>query len=423
MPIFDQGYQHWQGQLAGNSWRWLAIARHGVRVGTKNRLVRVVLILAWVRALALAGAISIWGLVEQKSAWAIGLLSAIPAFRGVVDDPISFRLTAWSLCFHYFIHIELFFAMILVVLIGPSLISQDLRFNALPLYFSRPVRRIDYFLGKLGIIGAYLAMVVVAPGIIAWFLGILFSLDFRVIFDTWRILFGMIAYGVVVTFSAGLLMLALSSLSRNSRYVGAIWAGVWIVTNIVSGILDGIHVSEAMQRQFQFAHQQGMRNQNAAWQKDIAEDAEDNANANMAPAERERRRQVRQQRQFERQLADGAAQRKAQREMQRSFSDAFRDDWRPCVSYTSNLTRIGDGLLGYYRAQDQFNAMWQKVGFPPRRGGFQPAGIVEEEDASDDVPISEPRWPWQWSALVLLALGGLSVWILNMRVKNLDRLR
>ena len=43
---------------------------------------------------------------------------------------------------------------LLVLLVGPSLISQDLRFNAIPLYFSRPLRRFDYFVGKLGVIGA-----------------------------------------------------------------------------------------------------------------------------------------------------------------------------------------------------------------------------------------------------------------------------
>ena len=47
--------------------------------------------------------------------------------------------------------------MLLVVLAGPNLISRDLRFNALPLYFSRPLTRLDYFLGKLGVIAALVA--------------------------------------------------------------------------------------------------------------------------------------------------------------------------------------------------------------------------------------------------------------------------
>ena len=33
-------------------------------------------------------------------------------------------------------------------------------------------------------------------------------------------------------------MLAISSLSRNSRYVGAMWVGFWVVSNVASGVLS-----------------------------------------------------------------------------------------------------------------------------------------------------------------------------------------
>ena len=76
--------------------------------------------------------------------------------------------------------------MLLVLVVGPDLVSQDLRFNALPLYFSRPLRRIDYFLGKLGVIALFLAAVAVVPAVAAYLLGVAFSLDFAVVRDTWR---------------------------------------------------------------------------------------------------------------------------------------------------------------------------------------------------------------------------------------------
>src|SRR5262249_15780813 len=53
MPIFDQGYQHWSGTLSGHAWRWLAITRQGVRAGMKNRILRIVLLVAWLPALLL----------------------------------------------------------------------------------------------------------------------------------------------------------------------------------------------------------------------------------------------------------------------------------------------------------------------------------------------------------------------------------
>ena len=67
MPIFDQGYQHWSGELSGHAWRWLAITRHGVRVGMKNRMVRLLLLISWLPAIGLAFVLCLWGLLERKS--------------------------------------------------------------------------------------------------------------------------------------------------------------------------------------------------------------------------------------------------------------------------------------------------------------------------------------------------------------------
>ena len=130
--------------------------------------------------------------------------------------------------------------MLLVVMAGPNLISRDLRFNALPLYFSRPLTRLDYFLGKLGVIAALVAAVAVLPAVVAYVLGVCFSLDLSVIRDTWRLLPASILYGLIIVVSAGTLMLALSSLSRRSLYVGIAWIGLWIISSAVAGVLGGI---------------------------------------------------------------------------------------------------------------------------------------------------------------------------------------
>src|SRR5438270_831787 len=67
MPIFDQGYQHWKGPLAGHAWRWLAVARHGVRATLRGRIVKLMLFLAWVPAIALVVVLATWGLLEQQA--------------------------------------------------------------------------------------------------------------------------------------------------------------------------------------------------------------------------------------------------------------------------------------------------------------------------------------------------------------------
>jgi len=382
MPIFDQGYQHWSGELAGNRWRWLAVTRHGVRIGMKNRLLRIALLIAWLPAVVLAFFLCVWGLVEQKSNLVEALRPFLTDLFGpeVVGHPKAFRVEVWTVAYDYFLLTELRLSMIVVLLVGPSLISRDLRFNALPLYFSRPLRRIDYFLGKLGVVVAFLGLVLVVPSAIAWVLGLLFSLDLTIVRDTFRLLLAAVGYGAVMSVSAGLLILALSSLSRNSRYVGLFWLAVWFVTSIVGSVLEEVNREQRM-------HQMVRRMQEAEREAMVAQTSK--------PPDAQK--QMMAQRDFRRNF--GA-------EIQREEREAAKTDWRPMVSYTANLSRIGRHWLGA-------DTSWEKV-----------AETIPAEER--DQFLSEnlgPQYPWYWSAAVLTILLGLSVCILNFRVKSLDRLK
>src|SRR5205807_352747 len=172
-------------------------------------------------------------LLEQQSESVLSFLSRLLPEQ-VIAQPQEYRAAIWTIAYSFFFKAELAAALFLVMIVGPALISRDLRFNALPLYFSRPLRRIDYFMGKLGTIGFFLFLVTVVPAVIAWIFGVLFSMDLTVIADTFRLLLALIVHGVVVTASAGLLMLALSSLTRKTGYVVVIWAGFWLVTSVLS---------------------------------------------------------------------------------------------------------------------------------------------------------------------------------------------
>lgn len=244
MPIFDQGYQHWHGRLSGHAWRWLAITRHGVVAQWKARGVKWVVVAALGPALFLTAFLIIWGLIEQQSP---RIEDQTPTFQilfrifqlpeEVRAGPKAYRSVYWTMAFYFFFSVQLFFSMLLVLLVGPNLISQDLRYNAIPLYFSRPIRRVDYFLGKLGVIATYVAAVSIVPAVLAYLLGVAFSFDTNVFRDTGRILVASIGYGLVVCVSAGALMLAISSLSRNSRMVGAFWVCLWVLGPVAGEIL------------------------------------------------------------------------------------------------------------------------------------------------------------------------------------------
>jgi ABC-2 type transport system permease protein len=392
MPIFDQGYQHWSGTLSGHAWRWYTVARHGVRVGMKNVFLRLLIVFSWLPAAGLATILCLWGLVEQKSALVAGLKPILTMMFSLppelLEQPKIIRVAVWTLCFDKFLSIELYISMIVVLLVGPALISQDLRFNALPLYFSRPLRRIDYFMGKLGVVAWFLSMVIIIPALIAYVLGLLFSLDITILKDTFPLLLACLAYGAVIVLSAGTLILALSSLSRNSRYIALFWVALWFVSSIVGLILNGVDSDQrrrASWQKYQAAHQ-------------IRHQAPQRPQQPMDEDEREAFRQ--------RQLRVEPELQKMMDELEAEELAAAQTNWRWLPSYTANLSRIGDQLL-------QYNEAWVEIA-KQRPAAERQRFLLGQQG---------PQFPWYWSAGVLFFLFGLSVCILNFRIRSLDRLK
>src|SRR5439155_23322834 len=174
-----------------------------------------------------------------------------------------------------------------------------------------------------------------------------------------------------VVLSAGTLMLALSSLSRNSRYVGAFWIGIWFISGSVAGLLSGLHLESARREAMASAMRQPLP-----------------PVARLTPEQREELQ-------------------RAQNAWQEKYADAIRNDWRPVLSYTANLSRLESMFL------DTSGVIRPLLSVFARRGGADVAVAA----------VAGPQYPWYWSAGVLAGLFGLSLWILKSRVKSLDRLR
>ena len=106
------------------------------------------------------------------------------------------------------------------------------------------------------------------------------------------------------------------------------------------------------------------------------------------------------------QRAWSEALRKSEEEIHKEGLRAAQTNWRWLVSYNANLARIGQQLLDY-------NAIQKKL------------SLLQREERQDEYLLRkvDQQYPWYWSAGVLAALFGLSVCILNYRVKSLDRLK
>ena len=111
----------------------------------------------------------------------------------------------------------------------------------------------------------------------------------------------------------------------------------------------------------------------------------------------------------------------------RARGEAARSDWRPLCSYTANLERLGEDLLGsdaalvrVGRAVAAPQAVLGRMFAVGRPRGARAAPEVNERRLADQYV---PQYPWVWSAGILAGLLGLSVCTLSARVRSLDRLR
>src|SRR6185295_17561740 len=214
MPIHDQGYRRYGGEKARRGTGWMVITRAGIRTFFAKRAFLGLLLVSWfpffVRAVQICAATN------------------LPQAAFLAPTPEMFR---------QFLDQQQIFVFFLTVYGGAGLIAHDRRANALQIYLSKPLTRAEYVFGKFAILTTWLLLVTWVPAIVLLIVQIAFAGNFD--FFTKNIyLFPAItlfAFVQVVTVSAA--MLALSSLSNSSRFVGILYATLLFFSQALFGVL------------------------------------------------------------------------------------------------------------------------------------------------------------------------------------------
>jgi ABC-type transport system involved in multi-copper enzyme maturation permease subunit len=128
------------------------------------------------------------------------------------------------------------FLFLLTALAG-GLIANDLRANALEIYFSRPLSLFDYFLGKLLVILTVLLGLTLLPCLLLFLVDLTLTETQGFWFDQLHLLPRMAAACLLMTVPYGLIMLAISSIARTARNAMLLFAGLIMMTSIISNIL------------------------------------------------------------------------------------------------------------------------------------------------------------------------------------------
>jgi len=150
MAVYRRGYQRYQGAYTSHFTRLLAFPRFSWRRLMSQRLVDIVIIVSlfWPVACML-----FVYLCHHTELWQ-GLGGGLTRILSVNGQ-----------FFHVFMTVQSVFAVLLAALAGPGLIAPDLANNALPLYFSRPISRLDYVLARILVLVGMISFVTWIPGL------------------------------------------------------------------------------------------------------------------------------------------------------------------------------------------------------------------------------------------------------------------
>lgn len=217
MPIYDLSYRHWSGEWTSHPYRWWVITRHGIRLLAQKKRFLFLMILAALPFLVRA-VLLYFATVLGRS----GILTVDARF------------------FEQFLTQQAFFVFIIAIYAGAGLIANDLKVNALQIYLSKPITRRDYMIGKLGVVGFFLALVTLVPALLLFLLAVVFETDGTFLERYYWVLGAILAYSLAIVASNSLLVLALSSLTKSSRFAGINFAAIFFFSQILYGILAGI---------------------------------------------------------------------------------------------------------------------------------------------------------------------------------------
>ncbi len=235
MPIHDLGYRPLQQQRIPRVPRWWVIAQTGLQLSWKSQWLRRMLFLAWLPAVGLGLMLFVYEFSMTQPPERMGahaLLRNLPNSGSVIDsmltDPAGARREVWAyLLLTLFRYPQGLLMVLVVALVAPPLISRDMQSRAFLLYFSRPLGRVDYLLGKMIVVWTYLALITTVPALSLYVLGVFLSPDLSVVGHTWDLPLRILGASVWLIVPTTALALCFSSLTRESRFAGFAWVAVW----------------------------------------------------------------------------------------------------------------------------------------------------------------------------------------------------
>ena len=207
MGIYDQSYRKFEGRLQGRIGRIHTIYRHEFIRRIKNKWVLALLIFTWA-------------------------ICVLIVFTG---EPSLAKFIGYILT-------TFFWLLLFTSVVGGPILAEDQQYNVITLYLSRPMQRLDYFLGKYLTLFALISLIALLPNIIisVYIIGIKYDVSGEQ-FNYYNFSSYLIILGFLMTFVFTNIGMAISALTKNYKFaIGGIFTFLFF-SNLISLVFSGLY--------------------------------------------------------------------------------------------------------------------------------------------------------------------------------------
>ncbi len=217
-----------ESRAAGMAW-W-PVARVGLKLVTKRWIFKVFMGLGLINFLFYSAMIYLLaGLAAKLKGQGFG--------QGPLELARTFIFTGTGDSFRDFITRQNTVVMLLLAISGAVLVGNDFRFRSLTFYFSKPLERWQYFLGKLVATSLLVSLLTLLPCLVLFIEYGLFGDTFDYFIESRRILFGIVAYGLLVSVGMSVLLLGVAALLQKTISIVMVWGLIFIFLPIVTKVI------------------------------------------------------------------------------------------------------------------------------------------------------------------------------------------
>lgn len=225
MAVLDRSYRAWSGRPTPYWQRMLVIPRYAAADFLSRKAYLVALVAMLLPPVGLA--ITVYLSVNLPS-----LKAVAPILQGFPDFEVG------TYVYHIFWGIQIFAATFYSIMVGPPLFAKDMANNALPLYFSKALRRSDYVAGKALVLVCLISLVSWIP------LGLISLFHHAMANESWRVKYGdtffsILASSAVLIVSFTAIILAVSATVQRTRHARAALFAIFVLTAAFGGMLAG----------------------------------------------------------------------------------------------------------------------------------------------------------------------------------------